>query len=210
MTESNAKIVGVAALDLDGAAGKEVVLVDTGVRRLRMMRRGGAGKLFQSWREVELGTLAYRANRIADLDGDRRDDLLLVGNGKFAVLYTGRQGPRLEEFASYEPRRQKAVFATTVSGDLNRDGRIDIAVIDRRAHRVSLLDHSTSHGLRHAMDFRVFEQKSFRGANASGNEPREAVVSDVTGDDRPDLILLVHDRVLVYPQDSGEPAAVKP
>ncbi len=210
VTESNAKIVGVAALDLDGAAGKEVVLVDTGVRRLRMMRRGGAGKLFQPWREVELGTLAYRANRIADLDGDRRDDLLLVGNGKFAVLYTGRQGPRLEEFASYEPRRQKAVFATTVSGDLNRDGRIDIAVIDRRAHRISLLDHSASHGLRHALDFRVFEQKSFRGANASGTEPREAVVSDVTGDDRPDLILLVHDRVLVYPQDSGEPAAVKP
>ncbi len=210
VAESNAKIVGVAALDLDGAAGKEVILVDTGVRRLRMMRRGGAGKLFQPWREVELGTLAYRSNRIADLDGDKREDLLLVGNGKFAVLYNGRQGPRLEEFASYEPRRKKAVFATTVSGDFNHDGRIDIAVIDRRAHRVSLIDHSASHGLRHALDFLVFEQKSFRGASTVGNEPREAVVADVTGDDRLDLILLVHDRVLVYPQDPGESAAAKP
>jgi len=125
-----------------------------------------------------------------------------VGNGKFAVLYTGRKGLRVEELASFEPRRKQALFVTTVSGDLNGDGRVDVAVIDRRDHRISLLDHSPAHGLRHALDFRVFDQKSFRGAAGSGNEPREAIIVDVTGDERPDLVLLVHDRVLVYPQDT--------
>ena len=212
VTESNAKIAGVAALDLDETPGKEIVLVDTGVRQLRMMRREGEGKLFRPWREVELGTLAYRTNRIADLDGDKREDLLLVGNGKFAVLYNGRTGPRLKELASFEPRRKQAVFSTTVSGDLNGDGRVDVAAIDKRSHRISLLDHSPARGLRHALDFRVFEQKSFRGAagGGAGSEPREVLIADVTGDDRPDLVLLVHDRVLVYPQDAGDPAKAKP
>lgn len=211
VTESNAKIAGVAALDLDETPGKEIVLVDTGVRQLRMMRREGEGKLFRPWREVELGTLAYRTNRIADLDGDKREDLLLVGNGKFAVLYNGRTGPRLKELASFEPRRKQAVFSTTVSGDLNGDGRVDVAAIDRRSHRISLLDHSPARGLRHALDFRVFEQKSFRGAagGGAGSEPREVLIADVTGDDRPDLVLLVHDRVLVYPQDAGDAAKPK-
>ncbi|HCD01953.1 MAG TPA: hypothetical protein DER64_15655 [Planctomycetaceae bacterium] len=212
VTESNAKIAGVAALDLDETPGKEIVLVDTGVRQLRMMRREGEGKLFRPWREVELGTLAYRTNRIADLDGDKREDLLLVGNGKFAVLYNGRTGPRLKELASFEPRRKQAVFSTTVSGDLNGDGRVDVAAIDKRSHRISLLDHSPARGLRHALDFRVFEQKSFRGAagGGAGSEPREVLIADVTGDDRLDLVLLVHDRVLVYPQDAGDPAKAKP
>ena len=36
------------------------------------------------------------------------------------------------------------------------------------------------------------------------------IVADVTGDDRPDLVVLVHDRVLVYPQDTPvDPKAVK-
>jgi hypothetical protein len=32
-------------------------------------------------------------------------------------------------------------------------------------------------------------------------EPREALVADVTGDGKNDLIILVHDRILVYPQE---------
>ena len=73
-----------------------------------------------------------------------------------------------------------------------------------------MLDFSPAQGLRHALDFRVFEQKAFRGASGGGNEPREAIVADVTGDDRPDLVVLVHDRVLVYPQDTPvDPKAVK-
>ncbi|GIT31893.1 MAG: hypothetical protein Ct9H300mP1_39390 [Planctomycetaceae bacterium] len=57
----------------------------------------------------------------------------------------------------------------------------------------------------------MFEQKSFRGAagGGAGSEPREVLIADVTGDDRPDLVLLVHDRVLVYPQDAGDAAKPK-
>jgi len=51
---------------------------------------------------------------------------------------------------------------------------------------------------RHAF---VFEAKSFRGRSGDAAEPREAVVADFTGDGKNDLAVLVHDRILVYPQE---------
>ena len=49
--------------------------------------------------------------------------------------------------------------------------------------------------------WQVFEQHTFRGAQNAIPEPRECAVADVTGDKKNDLIVLVHDRILVYPQE---------
>jgi len=49
--------------------------------------------------------------------------------------------------------------------------------------------------------WQVFEQHTFRGAQNALPEPRECAVADVTGDGKNDLIVLVHDRILVYPQE---------
>ncbi len=64
-------------------------------------------------------------------------------------------------------------------------------------------------GLVHALAFKLFEAKTFQDEENSGSEPREAVIADVTGDGRADLVLLSHDRVLVYPQDRGGDVDVK-
>src|ERR1035441_4428892 len=49
--------------------------------------------------------------------------------------------------------------------------------------------------------WQVFESHTFRGAQNAIPEPRECAVADVTGDKKNDLIVLVHDRILVYPQE---------
>jgi hypothetical protein len=51
------------------------------------------------------------------------------------------------------------------------------------------------------LHFKVFEaDQHYQGKKGSPLQPRETVIADVTGDGKNDLILLVHDRVLVYPQ----------
>jgi FG-GAP-like repeat len=200
--ESDAKIVGAATIDLDGHAGREIVLVDSGVRKLRVLRR--EGMLFRPWREVDIGQFPYRSTHVADLNGDGREDLLLFGNGKFGVLYAGRTDPRLKTIASYETKLEKVHFSDLVVGDLNADGQADVAVIDTQSQYVEILTCTRGGELKHALHFKVFETKSIVADEHVGQNPRESVIADVTGDGRADLVLLCHDRVLVYPQDAKE------
>lgn len=202
-SESAARIEGSAKLDLDGKGSKEIVLIDSGVKRLRVLRQDDA--VYRPWREVELGSLKFRSCQVADLNGDKRDDLLLFGGGRFAVLYAGQTDPVLKETASYETKLKKVFFTDLAAGDLNGDGLADVAVIDTRSKFIELLNYDPKQGLRHAMHFKVFESKGFArtASQTSSVQPREAVIADVTADGRADLLLLTHDRILLYPQDSG-------
>ncbi|MGH7200955.1 MAG: FG-GAP repeat domain-containing protein, partial [Planctomycetaceae bacterium] len=201
---SGAEIVGAATLDLDGQAGDEIVLVDTGIQKLRILRE--EENLFRPWKEVETGDFPYQQTQVADLNGDGRDDLVLIGRNQFAVLYAGRTDPSLKETASFETKLEDTHFADLAAGDLNADGRTDVVLLDTQSHMIEILDFTSQHGLRHALHFKLFEAKSFAGGDSAGTEPREAAIADVTGDGRSDLVLLTHDRVLVYPQDAGDPA----
>jgi hypothetical protein len=200
--EPSAKIVGSAMIDLDGKSDREVVLIDTGIRKIRVLRR--EGDLFRPWKEIELGSFPYEALRVIDLNGDGRDDLLLIGRGRFAVVYAGQSVPTMTELATYESKLKKTFFSDVVAGDLNGDGKPDLAMTDTESHYVEILYLDAKHQPHHAFHFKVFEEKSFEGGREGGTEPRESVIADVTGDGRADLILLSHDRVLVYPQDDGK------
>jgi hypothetical protein len=81
----------------------------------------------------------------------------------------------------------------------------------RRAQRPGVLETAKNyldvvafekpHKLVPANRWQVFEERTFRSRRNDATEPREAVIADVTGDGKADLIVLVHDRILVYPQE---------
>lgn len=203
VTESNAKIVAGAVIDLNGEGDPEIALIDTGLRKLRLLRK--VEGTYQSWKEIEIGDFPLKSLQVVDLNGDRRDDLLLFGADKFAVLFAGGSAPSLKELASFESQLDKVFPTDVVAGDLNGDGHIDLAMTDTKSHFIEIVQYRPTTGLRHALYFRIYEQKSFRNDDdGKETEPREALVADVTGDGLADLILLAHDRLLIYPQDDGK------
>lgn len=200
--ESAAKIAGAATLNLDGQPGNEIVLIDQGVKRLRVLRKEES--TYRPWREVDIGPFPYRGSYVADLNEDGLEDLLLFGGGKFGVLYANQTDPKLTELATFETSLEDSYLADVIAGDLNHDGRTDLALIETESHHVEILDYSKELGLRHALAFKLFESKGVSEREKSQTEPRESLIADVTGDGLDDLILLSHDRVLVYPQDDGK------
>ena len=75
-------------------------------------RRGETG--YSQWKEIDLGDFPFKALKVADFNGDQRDDLLLLGADKFAVLYAGATAPALKELASFESQLEK-VYPTPLS-----------------------------------------------------------------------------------------------
>ncbi|WP_339727513.1 VCBS repeat-containing protein [uncultured Gimesia sp.] len=200
--ESKARVVGAVNIDLDGEPGDEIVLVDLGVQKLRILRK--ESNVYRPWKEVEIGEFPFLSAHVADLNGDQRPDLFLFGRGQFGILYSGQTPPSLKEVASFESKLPQAYFTDSVAGDLNSDGRADLVILDTRTHHVEILNFGAKRELKHALNFKVFEEKTFSRSNRAGVNPREAVIADLTGDNRKDLILLCHDRILLYPQDDGK------
>ncbi len=199
--KTSAQIVGVAALDTNGDGKKEVVLLDRQSKSLLFLEAKDG--VFRPSGTISVGSLDFQGMHVADLDGDGREDLLLAGTERFGVVLTGRKGLRLKTLASYEPTREKARFGDLAAGDLNGDGRMDIAMIDVTEHFIEIVAYTPPSTLERAVSFKVFEQKSFRDVD-SLTEPRDIHLGDVNGDGRTDIVLIVHDRVLIYRQDVGK------
>jgi len=89
-----------------------------------------------------------------------------------------------------------------VAGDLTGDGNVELVTLDPDGSVVEILARDeTAKAWTSRLHFKVFEtDEHFQGRRGESLEPREAIVADVTGDGKKDLLLLVHDRVLVYPQ----------
>jgi len=199
-------IAGVAAADLDGDGTVEIILVDTGTRCLSVLTRTPRGT-YEISENRPLGPIAFERIAVRDLTGDGRPEILLLTKGGFRILMPGRPRVTLRERAAYGTDTPNGRLGDVNLGDLDGDGRDELLAVETTRHAMALLAwDARERALRRSLQWPVFEAKSFggsrfeRGPEASV-EPRECAVGDVTSDGKPDIVLLVHDRVIVYPQE---------
>ena len=124
-------------------------------------------------------------------------------SGQNAVAWLSLAGDVWEftELDGYETPIKDGYLNDVVAGDLNGNGRKDLVFLETAKNYLDLVSFNANHKLVPADRWQVFEEHTFRGAANDLPEPREAAVADVTGDGKNDLIVLVHDRILVYPQE---------
>ncbi len=160
-----------------------------------------------SWQQepsIDLEGFRVRSIEAGSFSGDEGEDILVAADDGFAIVRLSGGSPMLREVGSWRPEDPRSLHHDLASGDVNGDGFTDLAVADAGRQALDLLTFAEDGSLAYATGFPVFQTKIFSAGEVREFEPHQMLVGDVTGDGRSDLILLCHDRVLVYPQDSGE------
>jgi len=206
----DAEITGVAVIPSDGGGSKarpDLAMYNKRSREVHLFKPRGTAR-YELDCSVDVGAfdlqgmIGARDGRPLRLAGGDRPSILLADARRFAVLLPGTAAAQAHEAGVYETSIRDGRLTRMDIGDLNHDGRTDLAVIEAKDHFVEILTFDPEENLVRANKFRVFAKKRFRGSSresGGAGEPREIHIADLTGDGRDDLLLIAHDRLLLYP-----------
>jgi hypothetical protein len=189
-----------AGVDLDADGTDEFVLVAGGGSRLEVLQRSRSG-VYRSLEAFDVPDLDLVQLEIADLDGNGREDVVLLGQRRLVWLPVGLDDLQLERVSTFETELEDVQYSLMTAGDLDADGSPELVAIDSTTTHVLEVLSQSDDGWTSRLAFTVYDaDPHYEGQTGTGSEPREAVIADLTGDGRDDLVVLVHDRVLLYPQ----------
>jgi hypothetical protein len=205
---NNSRLVAAAAVPNGTNAVASLFLLDAERKVLSLCERDRAG-VWQVVRNVPLPISEFTGLQSISLNGpsssnrerDKVNAIAFLGLNAVAWLPLAGDTWELTELDGYETTIKDAHLNDVVSGDLNSDGRKDLVFLETARNYLDLVIFDARHKLIPANRWQVFEERTFRSRRSDLPEPREAVVADLTGDGKNDLAVLVHDRILVYPQE---------
>jgi len=184
-----------------------IILLDGQKGQLQMLK-ADEDKTYRFEKEIPVG----KWNPVQNLKcvsgsftGDGVENILLFDSEKFAVTTPPTAGGKpkyLEQFFSYETKIRDGYYGNMALGDINSDGKVDIVMVEWKKNHFEILALDKDNKPLPAMRFKIFEEKSYEqeGGKASV-EPREIKIADVTSDGKNDIIAVIHDRIIVYPQN---------
>jgi len=190
----SARVVQAIPVHLDDGGRAQMVLVDAGQHLLHLCDETGV------YASVEGPYQKVKRARTIDLDGDGFDEILLLGERSLLVIRPTQLEWTATEVFTRRHEEENGRSTALALGDLNDDGITDLIVVDGVRSELEIFAGGNNL-FSSALRFPVFEKKLFRGGGRA-IEPRRVMVRDFDGDGLQDVAILVHDRLIIYPQDS--------
>ncbi len=197
---SNSRLIGATAIPRGTNAVPSLFLLDAERKALTLCERDAAG-VWQVIRNVLLPISDFATLQSVSWGADQVKSVAFLGLNSVAWMPLAGDAWEYKTLDDYETPIKDGFLNDMVSGDLDNDGRKDLVFMETSKNHLDLVIFDKEHKLVPGDRWQVFEQKSFRGRGSDSTEPREAVVADLTGDGRNDLAVVVHDRILLYPQE---------
>jgi hypothetical protein len=198
--ESNSRIVAATSLKQKGKKIPALFLFDAERKWLSVSERSEAG-VWQVVRNVPLPFTEFNSLQPILREGAQAAAVSLLGLNTIGWMELSGDVWELAELDGYETPIKDGVLHDVVSGDLNGDKRKDLVFLEISKSYLDLVTFEEPHKLVPANRWQVFEERTFRSRRNELPEPREALIADFTGDGKNDLVVLVHDRILLYPQE---------
>ncbi len=196
----NSRIVGAASLRNGTNPVASLFLLDAERKAMTLCERDSNG-VWQVVRNVLLPFTEFNELQPVALGSKNLNSLAFMGVNGAAWMALGGQTWEIAELDGYETPIKDGQLHDIISGDLNQDGRKDLVFLETAKNYLDLVIFDKNSKLVPATRWQVFEERTFRSRRGEQPEPREAMIVDVTGDGKNDLVVVVHDRILVYPQE---------
>lgn len=197
---SSSRITAATGVPRTGQKVPALFLLDAERKALTLTERNTNG-VWQVVRNIPLPFLDFNQMSGVALGGTEANAVSLVGLNSAASLNLAGEVWQLDVLDGYETPIKDGMLHDVVSGDLNQDGRKDLVFLETAKSYIDLVTYDAPHKLNPANRWQVFEERTFRSRRNDLAEPREAIIADFTGDKKNDLAILVHDRILLYPQE---------
>ncbi len=179
----------VAIGDLDGDGRADLVVANEDSHTVSVFRNTSTGAGVTSYAAREDFDTGFRPNSVAigDLDGDGRADLAVTNQSSHTVsVFRNTSTPGDISYAARKnfDAESESLPTSVAIGDLDGDGRADLAVVNLLGHTVSVF-RNTSTG---AGVIRYAARADF--ATGSGStRPASVAIGDLDGDGRADLVV---------------------
>jgi len=194
---SDSRIVSVAAV----ANGKNILpslfLLDAEHKQLTLSERDTNG-VWQVVRNIDLPASGFATVKSAKLGGP---GVAFIGQNSVAWLPLWGDVWSLTKLDEYDTPIRDGFLNDLIAGDLTGGGRKQLIFMETAKNHIDLVFFDKHRKLVPGDRWQVFEQHTFRGVQNALPEPRECAVGDMTGHKKNDLLVLVHDRILLYPQE---------
>jgi hypothetical protein len=197
---SNSRIVAAAGLPQGTNTIAALFLLDAERKVLTLSERDPSGS-WQIKRNVPLPVTEFSALHALALGASKPNAVGFSGVNAAAWMLLSGEVWELSELDGYETPINEGYLNDVISGDLNQDGRKDLVFMETAKSYLDIVSFEAPHRLEAANRWQVFEERTFRSRRNDFPEPREALILDLTGDGKNDLAVVVHDRILVYPQE---------
>jgi hypothetical protein len=197
---NDSRIIGATTVTQGTNATPSIFLFDAEHKQLTLCERDSAG-VWQIVHNLNLPVADFGAIRTVQLGGSNVQSIAFLGQSEVGWLPLAGDVWEYQTLDGYDTPIKNGYLNDVIAGDLTGSGRKNLVFLETAKNYIDLVFFDAHHKLIPGDRWQVFEEHTFRGRDNGLPEPREAAVADVTGDHKNDLIILVHDRILVYPQE---------
>lgn len=194
---SDSRIVSVAAVPNGKNSVPSLFLLDAEHKQLTLSDRDTNG-VWQVVKNIDLPVSGFANLKSLGLGGPA---VAFTGQNSVAWLSLSGDVWQQTKLDDYDTPIHDGYLNDLIAGDLNASGRKQLIFMETAKNYIDLVYFDKNRKLVPGDRWQVFEQHTFRGPQNGMPEPRECAVADVTGDKKNDLLVLVHDRILLYPQE---------